>query len=489
MERTLWQRRLQNTIKQNLRSRVFAGFNTNVDVVVHLDNSKVGSLLADNAGVDLEVAMSRSIDDVESISERVDLITVLADRLKKGKSFHIVVESRDVLQWLDRHLSETAEESMGGQAGIIANQMAKLGADAIVYTSLLSPKQAEMFDERVKTPVCAGGRFALVPVHSAARPADSLKINWILEYGKNITFEFGTEKIVTPRANRVILATRPRDAIMGFGEEMHDYLPELGSRIDVGFLAGYHYADKMNPDGRSFDQYMNDTTRDLKALKKRNPDLCLHYEYVPMKVQELEKEVLSRIFDEVKSFGINENEIRRVLGEFGFNDRLAAIEEEECAYTLYLGALELLKHLNLERIQVHNLGYYVLVLANPYPRDLEQVREASLYATAVNAIKAKYSGYVTSDKLDEAKEIPLSNAGFEQLEDFERKIKARGDSTSRRSTSFSAEGIMTFADHSVLVIPAHIVPDPVSTVGMGDTISSSSYAAECGSLNEVQKHT
>jgi len=34
------------------------------------------------------------------------------------------------------------------------------------------------------------------------------------------------------------------------------------------------------------------------------------------------------------------------------------------------------------------------------------------------------------------------------------------------------------ADHAVLIIPAHVVPDPVSTVGMGDTISSSAYAYE-----------
>ncbi|NLK07989.1 MAG: hypothetical protein GX316_04735, partial [Firmicutes bacterium] len=32
--------------------------------------------------------------------------------------------------------------------------------------------------------------------------------------------------------------------------------------------------------------------------------------------------------------------------------------------------------------------------------------------------------------------------------------------------------------HYLLLTPAHIVANPVSTVGMGDTISSSSYATE-----------
>ena len=33
-------------------------------------------------------------------------------------------------------------------------------------------------------------------------------------------------------------------------------------------------------------------------------------------------------------------------------------------------------------------------------------------------------------------------------------------------------------DHVMVLVPAHVVPNPVSTVGMGDTISSSTFAAE-----------
>ena len=42
---------------------------------------------------------------------------------------------------------------------------------------------------------------------------------------------------------------------------------------------------------------------------------------------------------------------------------------------------------------------------------------------------------------------------------------------------------MEWDDHYLLLVPAHVVPDPVSTVGMGDTISSSAlpqrYPAYC----------
>jgi ADP-dependent phosphofructokinase/glucokinase len=46
------------------------------------------------------------------------------------------------------------------------------------------------------------------------------------------------------------------------------------------------------------------------------------------------------------------------------------------------------------------------------------------------------------------------------------------------TSEFTSTGIMEREDHICILTPAHIVPNPVSTVGMGDTISSSAFAAE-----------
>jgi ADP-dependent phosphofructokinase/glucokinase len=43
---------------------------------------------------------------------------------------------------------------------------------------------------------------------------------------------------------------------------------------------------------------------------------------------------------------------------------------------------------------------------------------------------------------------------------------------------FLETGIYEGEDHYLLVVPAHVIPNPVSTVGMGDTISSTSFALE-----------
>ena len=50
----------------------------------------------------------------------------------------------------------------------------------------------------------------------------------------------------------------------------------------------------------------------VHSLKEANPKLRLHYEYVPMSDENAEKTVLKTIAQEIQSFGINENEIKRI---------------------------------------------------------------------------------------------------------------------------------------------------------------------------------
>lgn len=468
----LWQSRLKEALGQRIHGRIFSGFNVNVDVIVHLTKETVARLV-DDPEVSMEEVRKRSILDIASIQSKVDLLAVLIDRLGKGKSFHIIVDNPDLLQWLDKQFSGELE-SMGGQAGIISNQMAMIGAASVVYTPLLSEKQARLFHEAILTPVVDDGRLNLVPTNRAVRQDTGTKINWIMEYFKDRELVFGDMTIVPPRANRVILATRPKESVMAFDAQLMPHLAELGKKIDVAFMAGYHYASPIGPDGRTFDEYMAYTLESLRALKSANPKLRLHFEYVPMQFEELETAVLEGIADEIQSFGINENEIKRVLKVFGFEDEYRAVLERERAYSLYKGALALMERLGFERIQVHNLGYYVLVLKKPYPVPFERVRQACLFASGVNAIKAKYGGYVTRNRLGEAGEIQLSPIGFEQLEGLAAELQAEGIDP----RPLLNDGVVEFDDHYLMVIPAHVVPDPVSTVGMGDTISSSSYAME-----------
>lgn len=472
-EKTLWHEYLQQACQRQIRARVLAAFNTNIDAVVHVTGELMDSISAKDKSISWDKVTQGNAEDIRAIKSKEDLLIVLKDCLSGGKSFHIVLENLKILDWLDEHFTG-AQENMGGQAGIIANQMASLGAQSMVYTPLLSPKQGRLFVEGVTTPAVVDNQLEIRPVPEAVRPGDETKINWIFEYAKGETVRFGQDTVTTPRANRVILATRPRGSVMSFDKTLADYLTELGKNIDVAFMAGYHYAEPVNVDGRTFDEFMADSVNHIHALKEQNPDLVAHFEYVPMKRPELEPKMLQTICQEIKSFGINENEIKRVLREYGFEAEMEAIEEHEQAYTLYQGALRLFQHMELDRIHVHNLGYYVLILRKPYLVPMVEVRQSCLFASAVNAMKASYGGYVQREQLAEAAKLSLSDIGFQQLVGMAEELKAEHP----QAEDLLTDGYLEFEDHYLVVTPAHVIPNPVSTVGMGDTISSASYAAE-----------
>ena len=475
VDRNLWHDYLREACQRQIRARVLAAFNTNIDAVVHVTGPLMDNIKTGDATISWQKVANGKAEDITAVRSKEDLLIILKDCLAGGKSFHIVLEDLSLLDWLDEHFVG-ARENMGGQAGIIANQMATLGAASTVYTPLLSPKQARLFVDGVSTPVLVNGKLDIQPVSKAARTSDETKINWIFEYAKGEAVTFGGETVTTPRANRVILATRPKGSVMSFDEETAEHLPELGENIDVAFMAGYHYAEPMNSCGRTFDEFMEDSVKQLHGLKKRNPELVIHFEYVPMKRPELEPKMLQAICQEIKSFGINENEIKRVLREYGYEAEMQAIEDDERAYTLYKGALALFRHMKLDRIHLHNLGYYVLILKKPYPVSMEGVRQSCLFASGVNAMKAQYGGYVECAKLEEASELALSDIGFRELAGLAAELQDEHPKASDLLTN----GYLEFDDHYLVVTPAHIVPHPVSTVGMGDTISSASYAAEQG---------
>lgn len=464
MDRARWQRLVEQGTEKPLSTRTLACFNTNVDVVAHLDVETVKRLydaVAEEFG-----ALPQIDPDAVAVRSISEFLALLKESLRLGKSTYVVLEEGAVLEWFDRFFTD-ARRAVGGQAGIIGNQMAALEACSTVYTPILAPAQAALLNPEVRVPVLRNGSLELIPAHEAAVEGALAKVNWIFEYAAGLDFDFGGEVVRTPRANRVIVATRPPGLEMCFCGELIPHIEHLAAQVDVAFMAGYHYAAP-----EDFEEYLRKATDQLDALRVGNPGLRIHYEYVPAKHQSIEPELLTAIGARVDSFGINEHEIVRALDVFGLNEPKQAIEDEECAYTLYEGGLALLRQLGVKRIQVHNLGYYVILLEKPYTATPQVVRDAALFGSTVNAAKAKYGGIVTMEQVRSMRDWPLSDIGYSQLERF-----ATHPRVVDRLTAVE-DGIWEAPDHWVLVVPAHVVPNPVSTVGMGDTISSSSYARE-----------
>lgn len=470
-----WMKYLQDAVQLSVTCRVFAAFNANVDVIIKVTPQSIARILDQEPRLSQKIQQNQVHDS--PIASPEAFLRVLKECLSTGKSYYDVVDL-EMGGWFEEYFPERTE-AMGGQAGIIANQMAALGAPTFVYNSILSERQAAIYNPQIQFPTTIHNRLHWVPIQAGINDSWT-KINFIFEYPQGSTYTFGDYTVTTPRANRIILGTRSPKAAMAFSDALIPILPQIGACVDCGFMAGYHHGPIVGRN-HSLEEYIELSVSQRDRLRLKNPNLRLHYEYVPMRDVKDERRLLERLLPGFESFGINENEIRRVLACLGYDGEANEISHHERAISLYIGALALLRQFRIPRIQVHNLGYYIVVLAKPYPVPPEDVRQACLFASAVNGVKARQGGAVPKGDVARMAAVGLSEIGYSQLDQFAEEARSLGYPV---PSDFKETGIMEWDDHHLLLVPAHVVPEPVSTVGMGDTISSSAFAAEVSSFRE-----
>jgi len=476
-----WNERYAHARHERLHARVLLAFNANVDYVKFVNFTKINTFTATLSAEQAARVLAESEKEIlERANDELDILAALVHAIRFGKALH-VVGSTQAFEWLETFFGEPDRKEIGGQTGIMANSLVALGANAIAWPVLFSPRQAFLFDERVQVPVVKNGKLVFLPPKKAARPGDELKVNWILEFKQGDAMRVGGKEFVCPRANRLIITSEKREQPF-FSKELEPFLPKIGASVDVAILAGFHY---LKPDHKEFNEALKRVCSQLRALKKKNKNLLLHWEYVPIEHKELEKKVLVEVSKNVDGIGLNETELSEVLHMLGCTREAHRVARRESAYTIYLGLRKLFEKLGLKRLQVHSLGYTTVLLKKPYSVSPNKVRDACVFASLVSSLKARTGLQVVKlEDLKHASEVSVSDTGLNQVSIFDSEIadellktmRVKFSSAARRK--FFAEGIIEMKNHFVLIVPAPIIPAPKQTVGLGDVFSSTFLAKE-----------
>jgi ADP-dependent phosphofructokinase/glucokinase len=478
--KALWGDRYKEATKTKLDGKsVLCAYNAVVDYVEFVNPKHVSQLVAQTGGEhEIWVSSQKELDHVENGYE---FLSVLIHAMREGKALHFVCGNPLLFEWFNKAFSGPDKKRIGGQAGIIANQLCELGANAIVWTPRLSKHLAELLHSaRVRVPVAKGKKLVMLPPRSAYDKEAATKVNWIFEFKANDALEIDGKTVVAPRSNRVIIASEAK-IIPTFSDELVPLLPKLGQSVQAAIMAGYHYLDPIcSASSKNCKFYLDKEKPNLHALKSKNPELIRHYEYVPIPHAEVEKQIISTIIAEIDSLGVNEVEARELLERFGYKKDALKIYKLENAFTLYLGALKLLRKLGLKRLHLHNLGYHLILLKKPYRVAPEKVRDSCLFASAVGAAKALKGGFVTKKDVLDAARFPMSDTGINQVYAFASflitELRLPKDKFNPREVH--AEGIVDMGDHYIILTPSPILSKPATTVGLGDVVSSAALAAE-----------
>ena len=437
---------------------IYTAYNTNVDAIVYLSGEMVQRLI-DEFGA--EAVRKRMEEYPRQINEPIDFVARLVHALKTGKPMAVPLVNEELHAWFDSHFKYDVER-MGGQAGIIANLLANLDFNRVlVYTPHLAKKQAMRFVDKPNLiyPVVEDGKLVFKHPHEAYRENDPIKVNRIFEFRAGTTFKLGDETITVPFSGRFIVSARFESIRIYTEPRLKPFLPEIGEMVDGAILSGYQGIKLRYSDGKDANHYLREAKKDI-LLIKREKDVKVHLEFASIQNRELRKKVIYNLFPLVDSVGMDESEIAYVLNALGYpklSDRIFTYNRIE---DTVLGGKILIDEMNLEVLQIHTIYYIMYITHADNPLSEDELRSSLELATTLAAARASLGEITSPEDFKVGLNVPYNERGEYvklRFEEAKRKLRTR--------------------EYKVVIIPTRLVKNPVSTVGLGDTISAGAFTS------------
>jgi len=469
--------RAYNSIRSSISGvrGVFVAYNSNVDAIKYICPGDIERLLRD---VDLEKVQEKIYSYPRQIDTPYDFLARLLIAMRDGKAAEVPTYSTDIHEWLTDNLVFD-EARMGGQAGIISNLLASMDLKRVIaYVPWLSREQADYFVEsdNLVHPVIRDGKFALLHPTKAYNPDYKTKVNWIIEFPKGLPVRFGEEKFVVPRDNRLIISSRPPWIRIDMDEDIYSHLTDLSGQVDGAILSGYQMIIEEYEDGTTYKDHIRKSVDVIERLKEGDPDIRIHVEFTSIQNKLIRFAILNDIVrSHVHSLGLDTVEVANALNVLGYEELAYSVirKGENAIVSLYEGAVRLLHELDLERIHIHSLGYYICVASTDCPVTPEEHLECLLFSSCVAASKAKRGAIGHFEDIALGLDVPVSQEGLDEIEKLGAYLVRQGVC----SMDEFRDGCICTPHHNVLVNPTKVVDNPVGTVGIGDAISASAFVA------------
>jgi len=453
---------------------MFVAYNSNIDAIKHLTEADLSRLI----GLFKETEIQERIETYpREIKDPLDFMARLLISMREGKAAEIPTNTSDIHEWLKGHLGFDYAR-MGGQAGIISNLLACLGLKKVVaYVPWLSQEQSEYFaaTDNLLHPKVENGKVLLKHPREAFKPNIGSKVNWILEYSKDLQVSCNGRNFMVPRDNRLIISSRPNWLRLDMDKDVYEQLDSIFP-IDGAMLSGYQMIKEVYEDGSTYEEHVARSVQVIEKLKSLNPELRIHVELTSIQNRVIRKAILTDIVAKhVHSLGLDTVEVANALNVLGHEELSYSVirKEENGIISLYQGALQLLKDLSLERVHVHSLGFYICILAKGHPLTLKEHRDSLLFSSTLAAAKAIRGDIGSLMEAEAGLEVPISSDGIESLENF--KLYCTGRKLCTREEF--GYGYLYGPDHDAIIVPSKVVDRPKATVGIGDAISAGAFVA------------
>ena len=439
---------------------ILSVFNVNIDAVKKVAPRFFQTLL-DKIGDPYDAESPKS-----EIASSKDLLRGFIECFRGGIAQEWLITDQSTYRFLDQHIGYDTLQ-MGGQGGIIANVMATCGIqNVLVHAASLPQKQSSLFVDRANL-LSATNEGVFHKANEIDRKEDIPLIHWILEFNKGDTIRVNDEIITSPRSNRFIATWDPLNFTLSIDGNFLKAVERSGKKLNYCLLSGYQMLTENLENNATSIERILESKKSINAWRLSNKELIVHFEFASTQDVVVRKQLFQEMSGWADSMGLNEQELI---------DILTVEHQEELAKQckISLGSVDLFKGLvwvfgkaAIPRIQLHFFGLYITIQKKGYQHSPTQTRRGMTLAATVAGSKAGTGSIENEDNLLWANGQAIGKVPIKELESLAEYIAIEyGDN------ELLEHGIYEGAQFDIIAVPTIIIENPITLVGMGDTISS-----------------
>jgi len=442
---------------------IICAYPVNVDAVCNIQGEEISRLISSCLASNMKIELK------ESIGSREDLLSCLLFCMKKGSGAEILIENEAVASQIEGAFSW--KYRLGGNAGIMANVLAALGARPVLNASAMGPRLADMISSEVIVPSAgtaepARGVGETIADHAREKTRDldekgdldqeTEMVHFVFQFKKGDTILSGQSRITAPSDNRFIATYDTVNTRLLTSRHFDNYCLENIRDFDGASLSGFHLAPL-----KGYQDIFYQKIAQIKSWKDKNPQIFIHAEMGSFQSPEIMQSLLLLLPKiPVDSLGLNEDELASAEGLGGGPSPNSWPETMQAAERLR-------KRLGLFRVAVHTRDYILSVMLQGKITAKEEIFALHCGVEAAAALAA--TGLVTGEHPEEINPLGL---------------KAKEEFCCKGAIECGRGAVLQTDDEILSLVPSLVVRKPKITVGLGDTATATMLFQELSCIRK-----
>ncbi len=441
---------------------LISAYNANIDAVIKISGKKIEQILSDHS-IAQSGLLSNGIKSIKSVD---DVFRGIIKCFKSGIAEEWLIEGVDVFHWLHDNLGYDTLQ-MGGQGGIVANAMAVCGVNPVYVHTASSPEDQSKLFLDLPNLLNVNRHGELQQANTIDRNQDIPLIHWIIEFDKGDKMLIDDNEFICPKSNRFIATYDPLNFKLHIDEAFDKKMCDPATKFEIIILSGYQMLQESLPGGETGMERIDISKKIVEGWRKNNPDHILHFEIASTQDTTIRKYLIDKLAKDVDSVGFNERELIDILEVIGEEELAEICDKDTHSRNLFVGMLKIFRYIDCPRIQLHLFGLYITLQKKGFRVSPIQNRKGMQLAANVAATKAGTGSINDYNNLLWSKDQKVSDIGLTELENLAKTVnEIYGEN------NLLKDGIFENDELEIIAVPTIIIDNPITLVGMGDTISS-----------------